>query len=957
MECARKIHTPLFMLHQRSHIDDKPFSPTLPPAMPPDSASPIEAFLRGTELFFKQSSDEIGKAIEKVLSPEKKEPDSERVDTPRSRRFEAIDEPDIDVVDRSTKAEQRNIMPATAFTQLERRERQEVAARAMDLEMKALRESLSPTVVARATADEVEVESLSLAGSTEAEAQALVTKAIAEAMAEAVVAEVASNAVAAQESQARAIAFQGAIKAMEPGRKQQLLDSTDEFSSEAASSAEKRTVRLAATEVTAATEAAAATKEAAPPEEKATASQTPSTLCPSPDRRSLLELIQRSAERSARHDPYYDVAAQLSRYHPSAAAEAAAEAAELTLAQKREKEEAMAGKRRHLSTGEVVSIKTEKEAILDALLQRKREEAEVRGIVIETASTNEVTHGLLRAGLSGLLQAKLTAQQEFDLKKAQKRAEEEARTAADANYPSPQGDSAEAFREEPRLDASVTFLVREALDELRLDDDASEDQEHDQHDAGEMLTGALEAGEAEEDPAWLQDATLHLEVRQDATLQLEVRQDTTLQLEEDEEALSSPADASVSVDVRTDEEPTWLADAETILFKTPSPRASFGSLLSEATSSPSPRRRRSFQALPLATEERAPSGGGAGNGGVHDAATHGSFEDQTDAVSDSGCESAESGADDSSARRPSSSSSARCSAAGAVLGTTWGGPASRLSSSLVRCSPCAGVGEWDDVLEPEPSAVYARATGHRSLAQPITSGLAPAGIDGGAPARASDEREAIGDRTREPAEALEVAAASLRARLVGLFVLLALLAFVLLAWLVDGCGVSVAVLLDVLRATVAMAREKGQRASAATSTDEDDEACAVDIEDCESIALMKLAPAQTLPPSLTPSPAQPSPWLGRRLWRLTCLTFMLGLLLERLAIEARRVHRLIRGMPHGVGGGSSPSALQSYDLSLLGGLVERLPLLTDLLADGALEGSAKGLACLLAVAAARAEFM
>ena len=915
--------------------------------MPPDSASPIEAFLRGTELFFKQSSDEIGKAIEKVLSPEKKEPDSERVDTPRSRRFEAIDEPDIDVVDRSTKAEQRNIMPATAFTQLERRERQEVAARAMDLEMKALRESLSPTVVARATADEVEVESLSLAGSTEAEAQALVTKAIAEAMAEAVVAEVASNAVAAQESQARAIAFQGAIKAMEPGRKQQLLDSTDEFSSEAASSAEKRTVRLAATEVTAATEAAAATKEAAPPEEKATASQTPSTLCPSPDRRSLLELIQRSAERSARHDPYYDVAAQLSRYHPSAAAEAAAEAAELTLAQKREKEEAMAGKRRHLSTGEVVSIKTEKEAILDALLQRKREEAEVRGIVIETASTNEVTHGLLRAGLSGLLQAKLTAQQEFDLKKAQKRAEEEARTAADANYPSPQGDSAEAFREEPRLDASVTFLVREALDELRLDDDASEDQEHAQHDAGEMLTGALEAGEAEEDPAWLQDATLHLEVRQDATLQLE----------EDEEALSSPADASVSVDVRTDEEPTWLADAETILFKTPSPRASFGSLLSEATSSPSPRRRRSFQALPLATEERAPSGGGAGNGGVHDAATHGSFEDQTDAVSDSGCESAESGADDSSARRPSSSSSARCSAAGAVLGTTWGGPASRLSSSLVRCSPCAGVGEWDDVLEPEPSAVYARATGHRSLAQPITSGLAPAGIDGGAPARASDEREAIGDRTREPAEALEVAAASLRARLVGLFVLLALLAFVLLAWLVDGCGVSVAVLLDVLRATVAMAREKGQRASAATSTDEDDEACAVDIEDCESIALMKLAPAQTLPPSLTPSPAQPSPWLGRRLWRLTCLTFMLGLLLERLAIEARRVHRLIRGMPHGVGGGSSPSALQSYDLSLLGGLVERLPLLTDLLADGALEGSAKGLACLLAVAAARAEFM
>jgi hypothetical protein len=523
----------VFMLHQRSHtcIDDKPFSPTLPPAMPPDSASPIEAFLRGTELFFKQSSDEIGKAIEKVLSPEKKEPDSERVDTPRSRRFEAIDEPDIDVVDRSTKAEQRNIMPATAFTQLERRERQEVAARAMDLEMKALRESLSPTVVARATADEVEVESLSLAGSTEAEAQALVTKAIAEAMAEAVVAEVASNAVAAQESQARAIAFQGAIKAMEPGRKQQLLDSTDEFSSEAASSAEKGTVRLAATEVTAATEAAAATKEAAPPEEKATASQTPSTLCPSPDRRSLLELIQRSAERSARHDPYYDVAAQLSRYHPSAAAEAAAEAAELTLAQKREKEEAMAGKRRHLSTGEVVSIKTEKEAILDALLQRKREEAEVRGIVIETASTNEVTHGLLRAGLSGLLQAKLTAQQEFDLKKAQKRAEEEARTAADANYPSPQGDSAEAFREEPRLDASVTFLVREALDELRLDDDASEDQEHAQHDAGEMLTGALEAGEAEEDPAWLQDATLQLEVRQDATLQLEVRQDATLQLE------------------------------------------------------------------------------------------------------------------------------------------------------------------------------------------------------------------------------------------------------------------------------------------------------------------------------------------------------------------------------------------------------------------------------------------
>ena len=79
-------------------------------------------------------------------------------------------------------------------------------------------------------------------------------------------------------------------------------------------------------------------------------------------------------------------------------------------------------------------------------------------------------------------------------------------------------------------------------------------------------------------------------------------------------------------------------------------------------------------------------------------------------------------------------------------------------------------------------------------------------------------------------------------------------------------------------------------------------------------------------------------------------------LLERLTIEARRARRLIRGMPHGVGGGSSPSALQAYDLSLLGGLVERLPLLKDLLADGALEGGAKVLACSLAVAAARAEF-
>ena len=353
--------------------------------MPPDSASPIEAFLRGTELFFKQSSDEIGKAIEKVLSPEKKEPDS---DTPRSRRFEAIEEPDIDVVDRSTKAKQHNRMPETAFTQLERRERQEVADRAMDLEMKALRESLSP------------------AGSTEADAQAAVIKAMAEVMAEAVAAEAVSNAVAAHERQAHAIAVQGAIKAMEAGRKQQLLDSTDEFSLEAASAAKERTARLAAREEAAAREVAAATEVAAPPEEKATASQAPSTLCPSPDRRTLLELIQRSAECSARHDdPYYDVAAQLSRYHPSAAAEAAAE---LALAQKRWKEEAMAGKRRYLSTGEVVSIKTEKEAILDVLLQRKREDAEVRDIVIETASTNEVTHGLLRAGPSGLLPAKLT---------------------------------------------------------------------------------------------------------------------------------------------------------------------------------------------------------------------------------------------------------------------------------------------------------------------------------------------------------------------------------------------------------------------------------------------------------------------------------------------------------------------------------------------------------------------
>ena len=936
--------------------------------MPPDSASPIEAFLRGTELFFKQSSDEIGKAIEKVLSPEKKEPDS---DTPRSRRFEAIEEPDIDVVDRSTKAEQHNRMPETAFTQLERRERQEVADRAMDLEMKALRESLSP------------------AGSTEADAQAAVTKAMAEVMAEAVAAEAVSNAVAAHERQAHAIAVQGAIKAMEAGRKQQLLDSTDEFSLEAASAAKERTARLAAREEAAAREVAAATEVAAPPEEKATASQAPSTLCPSPDRRTLLELIQRSAECSARHDdPYYDVAAQLSRYHPSAAAEAAAE---LALAQKRWKEEAMAGKRRYLSTGEVVSIKTEKEAILDVLLQRKREDAEVRDIVIETASTNEVTHGLLRAGPSGLLPAKLTAQQEFDLKKAKKRAEEEPRTAADADHPSPQGASAEAFGEAPRLndddasvtflvrearheprlnddDASVTFRVREARHEPRLDDDASEDQEH---DAEKMLNGALEAGVAEEDPAWLQDATLQLE--DDETLQL-------VQLEDDEEVLASPADASVSVDVhvdeertwladaepnvRTDEEPTWLADAETILFETPSPRASFGSLLSEATSSSSPRRRRSFQALPLATEEQAPSGGGTGDGGVHGAASNGSFEGQSGAVSgavsDSSGESAESGAEsgaeNGSARRPSSSSRARCGAAGAVLGTAWGGPARRLSvvlsGSLVRGSLRAVVGEGDDVLEPEPSAVYARVSGHRSLAHPITSGLAPVGLDGGAPARASDE--AMVDRTCEPVEALEVDAASLRARLVGLFVLLTLLAFVLLAWLVDGFGVSVAVLLDVLRATVPMAI--GQRASTATSTDADDVdevACAVDIEDCES---MKLAPAQALPPSLTPSPAQLSPWLGRRLWRLTCLTFMLGLLLERLTIEARRVRRLIRGMPHGVGGGSSPSALQAYDLSLLGGLVERLPLLKDLLADGALEGGAKVLACSLAVAAARAEF-
>ena len=90
----------------------------------------------------------------------------------------------------------------------------------------------------------------------------------------------------------------------------------------------------------------------------------------------------------------------------------------------------MAGKRRHMATGEVVSIKTEKEASLEALLQRKREEAESGGIVIETASTNEATHGLLRAGASGL--GKLTPAQEFEQKKAKKRAEEAAAAAAEA---------------------------------------------------------------------------------------------------------------------------------------------------------------------------------------------------------------------------------------------------------------------------------------------------------------------------------------------------------------------------------------------------------------------------------------------------------------------------------------------------------------------------------------------
>ena len=85
------------------------------------------------------------------------------------------------------------------------------------------------------------------------------------------------------------------------------------------------------------------------------------------------------------------------------------------------------------STPGRVSITTEKDARLEAMLQRKREAAErpsSMGTVIESSSTNPVTHGMLRVVSGGSSQ--LSAQQEFELKKAKRRAEEEAKAAAGA---------------------------------------------------------------------------------------------------------------------------------------------------------------------------------------------------------------------------------------------------------------------------------------------------------------------------------------------------------------------------------------------------------------------------------------------------------------------------------------------------------------------------------------------
>jgi len=85
------------------------------------------------------------------------------------------------------------------------------------------------------------------------------------------------------------------------------------------------------------------------------------------------------------------------------------------------------------STPGRVSIMTEKDARLEGMLQRKREAAErpsSMGTVIESSSTNPVTHGMLRVVSGGSSQ--LSAQQEFELKKAKRRAEEEAKAAAGA---------------------------------------------------------------------------------------------------------------------------------------------------------------------------------------------------------------------------------------------------------------------------------------------------------------------------------------------------------------------------------------------------------------------------------------------------------------------------------------------------------------------------------------------
>ena len=87
---------------------------------------------------------------------------------------------------------------------------------------------------------------------------------------------------------------------------------------------------------------------------------------------------------------------------------------------KLEEELMLAARRRHQSTGTVVSIATEFDPKMEALLRRRQSQAETDGIVIETSSSNTPR-------LPGR-----SAQQQFEEKKAQRKADEEARRAAEA---------------------------------------------------------------------------------------------------------------------------------------------------------------------------------------------------------------------------------------------------------------------------------------------------------------------------------------------------------------------------------------------------------------------------------------------------------------------------------------------------------------------------------------------